>query len=311
MTMPGSAVDLLALTAAVPFAMVGGHAFLKGIVGVAAALRLPRFLVATTLAAFATSSPELTVSTMAALSGKPEIGLGDALGSNVVNTALILGIVLLSGPVVARFGELRRDFAVAAAVPILTMVLVSDGTFSRIDGAILITIFLTWLVAVSRQALDHRRHIQLDPTAASPWVSLAYSAAGLACLVVAGYLFVSGATGIAAALDLDPYVIGATLVAIGTSMPELVSTLLSRRQGHDDVGLGVILGSNLFNGLAIVGLATSIHPATPPVGEVALTLAFGLVAVLLIVPRRGGIPAYCGPVLLACYVAYVFVTYAS
>jgi len=311
MTMPDSVVNLLALAVAVPFAMAGGHAFLKGILGIAGSLRLPKFLVATTLAAFATSSPELTVSTMAALSGKPEIGLGNALGGNVVNISVILGIVLLSGPVSARLEESRRDFAMAIAVPILTMVLVSDGVLSRSDGAILLILFLSWLAVVSRQALSHRRLVQPDAETANPYAALLYSITGLACLFVAGRLFVTGATGVAGVLNLDPYVVGATIVAIGTSMPELVSTLLARRRGHDDVGLGIILGSNLFNGLAIIGLTAAIHPVRPPVGDVAITLAFGVLVVALIVPRRGSIPAHRGPILLACYIAYVIATYAS
>jgi len=115
--------DLLALLAAIPLAAFGGEAFLKGVLGVGAWLRLPKFLVATTLSAFATSSPELTVSTMAALAGKPEIGLGDALGSHVVNIALTLGLALLFGALTARLAEFRRDFVLALGVPVLTLVL--------------------------------------------------------------------------------------------------------------------------------------------------------------------------------------------
>jgi cation:H+ antiporter len=114
--------------------------------------------------------------------------------------------------------------------------------------------------------------------------SLLLGVLGLGALIAAGRLFVSGATGIAAAFGVDTYVIGVLLVAIGTSLPELVTVILSRLRGHDDVGVGTLIGSNLFNGLAIVGVAGTIHPISVPFAEVALTLACGIVALLLLRP---------------------------
>ncbi|MDP2834029.1 MAG: calcium/sodium antiporter [Pseudomonadota bacterium] len=307
--------DLLALLAAIPLAALGGEAFLKGVLGMAAWLRLPKLLVATTLAAFATSSPELTVSSLAALAGKPEIGLGDALGSNVVNIGLILGLALLFGALSARFAEIKRDFLLALAVPVLTLILALDGTLSRAEGALLPALFAVWLMLTVRQAIAHRResqaNAQVDATAtASPWRAWAFAAVGLTCLILAGRLFVVGASGIALALGIHAYVIGATVVAIGTSLPELVTTLLARLRGHDDVGLGTLLGSNLFNGLAIVGVAAAIHPIQAPVGEIAAALGFGVLTVLLILPRRGVIARWRGIVLLAAYAAFVTATLA-
>ena len=304
--------DLLSLIAAIPLAALGGEAFLKGVLGVSAWLRLPKLLVATTLAAFATSSPEMTVSIMAALAGKPEIGLGDALGSNVVNMALILGLALLFGSLAARFAELKRDFYLALAVPVLSLILAADGMLSRPEGALLLVLFMLWLILIARQAIKHRR----DTTEYSrpqdhPLRAWLFALAGLACLILAGRLFVSGASNIAAALGVHAYVIGATVVAFGTSLPELVTTLLSRLRGHDDVGLGTLLGSNLFNGLAIVGIAATIHPIQAPVSEVAVALGFGVLAVLLILPHGSAISRLRGLILLAVYTAYVMATVAA
>ena len=134
--------------------------------------------------------------------------------------------------------------------------------------------------------------------------------AGLAALILAGRLFVTGASGIAAALGVQPYLIGVTIVAVGTSLPELVTVLLSRLRGHDDVGLGTLLGSNLFNGLAIIGVAATIHPIRTTVGEVAPALAFGVLTVLLMLPHAGALSRRRGLALLAAYVAFVFVTLA-
>lgn len=243
---------------------------------------------------------------MAALAGAPEIGLGDALGSNVTNISLIFGLALLSGTLLADFGDLRRDFLLALGVPVLTLVLALDGTLSRGEGAVLLGLFAAWLAVVSRNAMEHRGRSQADAApAGKPAYALVNVIAGLACLILAGRLFVAGGSGIASALGLHSYVVGATIIAVGTSMPELVATLLSRRRGHDELGMGIVLGSNLFNGLAIVGLAATIHPVRIAVAEVGVTLVFGLLTVLLVLPRGGAIPWTRGLVLLAGYLAYL------
>lgn len=311
--MPIASADLFVLLAAIPLAALGGEAFLRGVLGLSAWLCLPKLLVATTLAAFATSSPELTVSSMAALAGKPEIGLGDALGSNVVNIALILGLALLFGALSTRFAEIRRDFLLALAAPILTLFLALDGMLSRTEGALLLALFAAWLTLAARQALAHRRAIQANAQAdihavGKPLYTVLYLIAGLACLILAGRLFVTGASGIAVALGVHAYVIGALVVAIGTSLPELMTTLLARLRGHDDVGLGTLLGSNLFNGLAIVGVAAAIHPIQAPVGEIAAALAIGVLSMLLILPRAGVIARWRGLALLTAYAAFVTAT---
>lgn len=302
-------VDILSLLAAVGLAALGGESFLKGVLGVAAHLRLPKLLVATTLAAFATSSPELTVSSLSAIAGKPEIGLGDALGSNVVNIALILGLALLFGQLPASLAESRRDFALAVCVPLLTLGMVWDGTLSRTEGAVLLGLFIAWLAATVRQAVLYRRTnngaAEGSVTAVQAWLFLI---AGLVALILAGRLFVNGASNVAAALGVHAYVIGALVVAVGTSLPELVTTLFARLRGHDEVGLGTLLGSNLFNGLAIVGTAASIHPIHPPFAEVATALGFGVLTVVLMLPLKGRIARLQGVLLLAAYVAFVTVT---
>ncbi|MEN3974259.1 sodium:calcium antiporter [Emcibacter sp. SYSU 3D8] len=297
--------------AAIPVAALGGDLFLKGMLGLATWSRLPRFLVATTLAAFATSSPELTLSTMAALSGKPEIGLGDALGSNVVNIALILGLSLAFGAMPASLEGLRRDYLLAVATPLVTLVLCLDGTVSRLDGGILLALFASWLAMVFRQGIASRRTTEHAPQSEISLVlALLGGIAGLACLILAGILFVDGASDIAAGLGVQDYVIGATIVAIGTSMPELVTTLLSRLRGQHDLSLGILLGSCLFNGLAVIGIASAIQAIHAPQPEVGLALVFGVVAVLMMQPRGGEIARYRGAILLALYLAFVVTTAA-
>jgi cation:H+ antiporter len=305
--------DLALILGAVLLAAAGGEAFLKSILGAALHLRVPKVVVATTLAAFATSSPELTVSTVAALAGQPEIGLGDALGSNVVNIALIFGLALLYGGVQTSRQDFGRDFYLALAVPALSFFLIFDGRIERAEALLLLAVFLAWLVWTVRSALRQRAvAVDVEATELSAGKSLLLGVLGLGALIAAGRLFVSGATGIAAAFAVDTYVIGAILVAIGTSLPELVTVILSRLRGHDDVGVGTLIGSNLFNGLAIVGVAGTIHPIAAPMSEVALTLACGIVALLLLLPNRSGlIVRGRGFLLLMLYVGFVWATLTS
>lgn len=305
--------DLLAVLAAIVLAAVGGEAFLKSILGAAIHLRVPKRVVAITLAAFATSSPELTVSSVAALAGEPQIGLGDALGSNVVNIALIFGLALLYGAVPTRCDDFGRDFYLALAVPVLTLVFVLDGQLARVEALLLVAAFAAWLAVTLRQALRERdAPAELDARELSAGRSLLLGALGLAALIAAGRLFVGGATGIASAFAVDTYVVGVVLVAIGTSLPELVTVLLSRLRGHDDVGVGTLIGSNLFNGLAIVGVAGTLHPITVPPAEVALTLACGIAALLLLRPdSRGLIGQGRGALLLLLYAGFVWLTLAA
>ncbi len=301
--------DFAAVIGAVALAAVGGEAFLKGVLGVAGWLRMPQLLVATTLAAFATSSPEFTVSSIAALSGKPEIGLGDALGSNVVNIALIFGLALLFGPIKAERQRLGRDLGLALFTPALTWVMLSDGNLSRYEGGFLLAIFVAWMLLTLREASAQRQASTPSAAQTPLLLTIVYCIGGLLALVTAGRLFVLGASGIGQAFAIDPYVIGATVVAIGTSLPELVTVLLARWRGHDDIGIGTLLGSNLFNGLAIVGVAASLHPISANLAEVSAAIVFGIVAILLTLPNRDGlITRRRGLALLACYGTFVAAT---
>jgi cation:H+ antiporter len=298
--------DLLFLLAGLALAGVGGELFVKGVVGVARWLRIPAGIAAVTLAAFATSSPELSVSVNAALEGRPQLGLGDALGSNVVNVALILGLALVLGPIRAPRDSIRRDFPAAILVPIITAFLVLDGELSRLDGVLMLILFAVWLAAAvfearrrrgaAAEVLGERRH----------GMAVLYSLAGLGLLVLAGELIVMGATGIGQALALDPFIVGATMVAIGTSIPELATTVIARWRGHEEIGLGTILGSNIFNGFFIVAIAAIIHPIAVGWREVAVGLGFGALAVVLTYPAAGGvIERRRGFLLIAVYAVYV------
>lgn len=302
--------NLLTMVSAVVLVAAGGEMFIKGVVDMSASLRVPKRLVATTLAAFATSSPELTVSSVAALSGQPEIGFGNVLGSNVVNIALIFGLALLFGPIHVRRAEFGRDHALALAAPLMTLWLARDGMVSRAEGAVLLLAFALWLAALIRAGLAARGAAEAFPHG-HPWRALALCAVGFAAMAVAGRLFVEGASSVATAIGVDTFIVGATVVAIGTTLPELVTTLLSRLRGHDEIGVGLLIGSNLFNGLAIVGVAASIHPIAAPPAEIAVALGMALLSLLLIAGRQDILGRGRGILLLGTYAAFVWATLAA
>jgi len=283
--------DLLALGGAALLAAGGGEAFLRGVLGTAAWLRLPKLLVAITLAAFATSCPEFIVAIFAALAGEPEIGLGNVLGANVVNPSLVLGIALLIAPLRVARAEVGLDFLLAMGVPVLTLLLALDGRIARMEGVLLLCLFAAWLTSlVLRHASQSRRDAVAPAHAASAHgLALVYGVVGLLALVLAGQLFVSGASGIASALSIPPFIIGAVVVALGTTLPEMVTVLLSRLRGHDDVGVGTLLGSNLFNGLAIVGTSAAIHPIAAQPMVMAPAVGIGVLALLMLVPGPSGV----------------------
>ncbi len=299
-------LDYVWLSLGVLCAGVGGELFVRGAVGLARWLRIPAGLVGVTVAAFATSSPELAVSVSAALAGEPQIALGDALGSNVVNVGLILALALLISGIQTSFSQIKRDFSAALLAPVLLGILAVDGELSRVDGLILLGVFLGWLGFTIKEV--RRRRSQAENTAGQSQnrSNMLLVLVGLALLVLAGRLIVSGAKGLALAWGIDEFVIGATVVAIATGAPELATTLIAKLRGHDDLGLGNILGSNIFNGLFIVALAALISPIALIWYEVAIGLIFGVITTALTLPPgTGWLGRRRGVILLVIYGLYV------
>jgi len=298
--------DFLVLALGVVCAGVGGELFLAGLVRLARWARISAGIAATTVAAFATSSPELTVAITSALAGTPEISLGDALGSNVVNVALVLGLAALIAPIPASRESSGRDLLAAALAPLLIGLLAFDGLLSRLDGLLLLVAFAAWLTATLVEARRQRRASRGSEAAPHGWRFALLGLAGLALLAIAGWLVVSGARGIAEESGAHLFVIGATLVALGTSVPELAVAVVSQLRRRHEVGLGTVLGSNIFNGGFIVGVAATICPIRVLWSEVSWALLFGAVTVAVTVPgRRASIGRARGLLLAGLYALFV------
>jgi cation:H+ antiporter len=298
--------DYLTLLLGMACAGAGGELFVRGAVGLAHWARISPGIIGATVAAFATSSPELSVSINSALEGNPEIALGNALGSNIVNVALILGLALVVSGIQSPRDSIKRDFPVAVLVPVLTGVLFLDGVLSRVDGLVLLSIFFAWIVATILEARKQRSAVQSVLGEPRRGLVALSCLVGLALLVAAGELIVAGAKGIAVAFGVGEFLIGATVVAIGTTAPELATMATSKFRGHDEIGLGTLLGSNIFNGMFVVAIAAIIHPIIVPWREVATALAFGLVALAVAYPPRTGfIERRRGVLLLMLYVGWL------
>lgn len=306
--MPDGLVLLLGIVAAA----AGGELFVRGAVGLASWLRVPAGIIGATVAAFATSAPELSVAVNAASGGQPEIPLGDALGSNVTNIALILGLAIVILPLRADRADVRRNLPAALTAPVLTGLLLFDGTLGRVDGAVLITVFALWLAITlleARRARDATPRVLGESHAGRAWL---HAGAGLALLIIAGRLIVVAAEGIGEALGIDAFVVGATMVAAGTSTPELATTLIASLRGHAEIGLATLIGSNVFNNLWIAGIAALIHPIPIEGSEVSVALAASALVLLLAIPGHSGILGRRrGGALLLCYAAYVGVVLQS
>jgi cation:H+ antiporter len=298
--------NYLTLAVGILCAGIGGELFVRGVVGIARWARVSAGIVGATVAAFATSSPELSVAITAAMVGKPQISLGDALGSNIVNVALVLAITLLISGIQCPRDSVKRDFPIVLITPLVIGVLAYDGVLSRLDGLMLLGMFLAWAVTVTVEARKQRSVAEEILGERRRWLAIILCLAGLACLIIAGRFIVTGAKGIATSFGIGEFVIGATVVAMGTSVPELATTVVSKIRRHDEVGLGTILGSNIFNGLFIVAIAAIISPISIDWRAVAIALVFGMVTVALIWPTRGGhIERRRGVLLLALYTIYV------
>ena len=287
-------------------AALGGELFVRGLIGLARRSGVPVGIIGSTLAAFATSSPELSVAINSAVAGAPELALGDAIGSNIVNVSLVLGLPLLISGLAAPPDAVRRDLPVAFLAPLVTAAFLFDGALSRIEAGIMLLLFTAWLVTT---ALDARR--RRDATAAvldseAPRIVAARLLGGMVLLFAAGQLIVAGALGVADALGLDLYLVGALAVAVGTSAPEIATAVVAQLRRHGEITLGVILGSNIFNGLFIIPVAALIHPIPANFNEAVIGLGFGAVVAALVYPGpKGLMTRRRGAVLILLWFAYI------
>ena len=293
--------------------------FIDAAATVARHYALPPLLIGVVIIGFGTSAPELTVSAISALEGSPGIALGNAYGSNIANIALILGITALISPIVVQSGILRKELPLLAGVTLLSVALLWDLQISRLDAAVLLLTFaalMAWSIWHSLRSADDTLGAETQAelgahTLATVRLAWIWLAAGLLLLIASSRLLVWGAVQAAQGLGVSELVIGLTVVAVGTSLPELASCIAAARKKEHDLAIGNILGSNLFNTLAVVGLAGAIHPlaAEPEVLSRDLLVVGALTLALFVLARQrrgrpGQISRWSGAALLLTFVGY-------
>jgi cation:H+ antiporter len=292
--------------------------FIDGAAAVAQHYALPPLFIGAVIIGFGTSAPELAVSVFSALDGSPGLALGNAYGSNIANIALILGLTALISPVVVQSSILRKELPVLAGVTLLTVALLWDLSISRLDAILLLVAFVALLLWSVRETtrkngadpLGTDTTESLDPELTPPkaWVWLLV---GLLLLIVSSRMVVWGAVSIAQAFGVSELVIGLTIVAVGTSLPELASCIAAARKNEHDLIMGNIIGSNLFNTLAVVGLAGVIHPLSlgREILDRDMLVMGGLTLALFLLARKkqsgpGSVNRVEGALLLAVFASY-------
>ena len=264
---------LLLLIGGLGLLTIGGEILVRGAVGLARRLHVSEMLIGLTLVGFGTSTPELITSLNAAFAGSPGIALGNVVGSNIANILLILGIVVLIRPVPVDKRALQRDgvvlaLATAAAIGIGVVF----GGFTRIAGLILLAGLVAFLYLAWRgerrnpaeQGLREAEAQSFDPAPEPIWLAIVFAIGGLAALIFGADFLVEGAVRLAKSFGVSETVIGLTIVAVGTSLPELVASLAAALRGRSEVAFGNILGSNIYNILGILGLTALVHPFAVP-----------------------------------------------
>lgn len=299
----------------------GAERFVWGAATAARALGVAPLVVGVVVVGFGTSAPELLVGAVAAWDGRTGLALGNAVGSNIANIGLILGVAALARPLAVRSGILRRELPVPLAAMLTALLLLADHTLGRADSVLLLAGFAALLAVTVRLALQGRGAVPADPMAREYraglppgrhlQAALLWLAAGLVLLLVASRLLVWSAVAVAQWWGLSDLVIGLTVVAVGTSLPELAATVAAALKDQPDIAIGNVVGSNTFNTLAVIGVAGVIHPG--PFDPVVLTrdfpvmigLSLALFAMAYGFGRPGRINRVEGALLLAAYAAYV------
>jgi cation:H+ antiporter len=295
--------------------------FVDGAASAARHFNVPALLIGIVIIGFGTSAPEMVVSALASSQGNPGIALGNAYGSNITNIALILGLTAIIAPIAVDSQILRRTLPLLTIVTLMSAVLMLDDLISRMDAIILLiafTLLMGWTIV---QGIKDQRRVQHDalaedidqalthPMALKP--AIFWLVVGLTLLVVSSRILVWGAVTIAQSLGVSDLIIGLTIIAVGTSLPELASSIIAARKGEHDMAVGNILGSNVFNTLAVVGIAGAIHPMT--IGHEVLTrdmlVMMGLTLSLFVFGfgfknKQGCINRWEGAILVSVYLMY-------
>ena len=275
----------------------GADRLTDGAVGIATRLNIPQIVIGLTIVAMGTSMPEFCVSLVSALKGTADLAVGNVVGSNVFNALLIVGVTALVAPMTILRQTVRKDIPFALVASMLLVLMCLDGTLSRIDALVLLSLFGFFMYVTLQAGLSAKKADKqaasdepAQPTSDEPakaqapmsWLRASlFIIIGLGCLIGGSNLFVGGATAVATELGISDAVVGLTVVAMGTSLPELATSVVAARKGNSGIAIGNALGSNVFNILLILGLTGAITPLTLQ-GITTLDLTMLVVSMMLL-----------------------------
>ncbi len=312
MTLP-----LIAVVAGLALLVWSADRFVDGAAAVARYFGMPSLMIGMVIVGFGTSAPEMMVSVLSSWNGNPGIALGNAYGSNITNIALILGLTALISPIAVHSQVLRKELPILSVVTVFALVIMHDGELTRLDGWLHLAVFfglMGWTIwqGMKRRddALADEIEDELEINAMPLGMALFWLFAGLLLLIASSRILVWGAVDIARRLGISDLLIGLTIVAVGTSLPEVASSIIAVRKNEHDIALGNVIGSNMFNTLAVVGIAGTIHPFA--FDQIVFSRDMMVMATLTIslfffsygFKGPGRINRIEGAVLLACYVGY-------
>lgn len=287
----------------------GADLFVDGASSVAAKLKVPSLIIGLTVVSLGTSMPEAAVSISASLSGDNGISLGNVIGSNIFNLLMVVGVSSAILPIATDRDILKRDVPINIGITVLLGIMLFDGNLSRVDALILLLILAAYMFLLIRSALKNR--VEAEETKVLSWVkSILFVIIGVAAIIGGGQLVVNSAKTIAMALGMSETLVGLTVVAIGTSLPELVTSIVAAKKGNSGIAMGNVIGSNIFNILFILGMAGIIKPMTADAAffiDTGILLAASALMLLFAYTKRktNRVEGIISVLLYIAYTAYI------
>jgi K+-dependent Na+/Ca+ exchanger family protein len=263
-------LNLIFIIVGIVLVLWGADRLTEGSVAVAERMNIPQIVIGLTVVAMGTSMPEFCVSLISALKGTPDLAVGNVVGSNIFNSLFIVGITAAIAPMAILRATVMKDIPFALVASVILLMMCLDGRIGRIDAAVLFSLFMIFMFMTLKSAKINKQELEEENNLAekalkrvpkmSPAMSVVWILAGLACLIGGSTLFVEGASKLATSLGVSEAVVGLTIVAGGTSLPELATSIVSARKGSSGIAIGNVLGSNVFNILGILGVTGLICP---------------------------------------------------
>lgn len=314
-------LPVLAVIVGLVVLVISSDRFIDGAASTARYFGMPSLLIGMVIVGFGTSAPEIVVSTLSAMQGNPGLALGNAYGSNIANIALILGVTALINPVQVSSNILRKELPILTLITLISVALLWDLELSLFDAGVLLVFLgtlLVWTIFQGLRSKDDALSLEVDDAVPQPLSlkrGILYLIFGLAFLIISSRILVWGAVEIAKFFGVSDLIIGLTIVAVGTSLPELASSILAAKKGEHDIAMGNVIGSNLFNTTAVVGIASAINPfavdklvlTRDMVVMSALTISLFIIGYGFRKGRKGRVNRFEGAGLIVVYIAYTII----